>query len=213
MDEPLLAVAERRLRDRAVTVSLVTGLTGVRDTAAMIGCASGVLTSSLHVAVTSVSFAVPCAVLGHSMDGKHQGTLSTVGLTDAVTTKISDLPVILSRMVDRDLEEFAVTSRSKAGADLDTALSEVRSDTSRRAKTDARQTFARGSTALLDEERSRLSLISIDTLKRVVFSTLRRSPTLSRMYARLRLRRRLAVRRFGREAVMHDERRPPNRQL
>lgn len=91
-DELLLAQLEKMLRKFGVRVHLMRGRRNVKDTASLIGMSAGYIGSSLHGAVTAVAFARPLAVLGHSEDGKHAGTLSAVGITNVVTTQSICLP-------------------------------------------------------------------------------------------------------------------------
>lgn len=113
-DERLLSRLEGMLQIAGVTTHLVRGRLNVKDTAALIGMAAGYVGSSLHGAVTSVAFGRPLAVLGHSTDGKHAGTLRAVGITDVVAIKSEDLSACFHASEAQDLAAARTTAQEVA---------------------------------------------------------------------------------------------------
>ena len=74
-------------------------------TAALIGNADAMITTSLHALVTAVSFAVPFAGFGGlgKADGKHRQTLKAAGSDFGIAPAIADIAVTLADCRDRDL--------------------------------------------------------------------------------------------------------------
>lgn len=118
-DEHYLGLAGDRLRALGVNTHLVTGRINVKDTLSVISGAYGYVGSSLHGAVAAVAFGIPLAALGHSPDGKHEGTLNSVGIHGCTGTKVTELPDCFSRSEMLDLA--GARKRAQAQAETDFA--------------------------------------------------------------------------------------------
>ncbi|WP_442678706.1 polysaccharide pyruvyl transferase family protein [Sphingomonas sp. ASY06-1R] len=99
-------------------VEIVPERVKIRDTIALIGCSSGFIGTSLHGAVTAVSFGKPLAVLSSSLNGKHEQTLRSVGVNGAVTDNIGGLRACFERTSSSDMGELADNAASLAERDF-----------------------------------------------------------------------------------------------
>lgn len=102
-DELLLSALGELLSARGVKNAVIRGRVNVKQTAAILGAADSVVSTSLHAAVTGIAFARPVAVLAHSLSGKHQGTLALAGVEGAVATSVTDLDAALAYSRSLDL--------------------------------------------------------------------------------------------------------------
>ena len=118
-DERLLSRLADMLRAKGVATHLMGGRRNVKDTAALVALSAGYIGSSLHGAVTAIAFARPLAVLGHTADGKHAGTLRAVSITDVVATRSADLPGCFSHSETLDLVAARETAQRLARASVD----------------------------------------------------------------------------------------------
>lgn len=124
-DERLLNHVRPLLEAEGVETYLAKGRVNVKDTAALVGLSAGYIGSSLHGAVTAVSFGKPVAVLGHSPDGKHAGTLASVGLTGVVTQYSADLPGCFAHALKLDWDGARQRSATLARASIDALFAAI----------------------------------------------------------------------------------------
>lgn len=179
-DERLLAQLEAMLQARGVTAHLVRGQLNVKDTAALVGMAAGYVGSSLHGAVTSVAFGRPMAVLGHSPDGKHAGTLRAVGVTGVVATTSADLPGCFAHSTTLDQAADRSHAQALAQASIDGLMDAIAASASE-AQTQGLEAAA---ATLITAERSSPPVAEA---KRLVLRTVRATPGLSELHRRWRL--------------------------
>ena len=189
-DEAYLALAYDRLHSLGVDCTLVKGRINVKDTAAIIGGSAGYIGSSLHGAVTAVAFAKPLAVLGHSMDGKHAGSLEAVGITGAVTTTPAGLPACFATTAASDLTAARMRAQTAARASFDKLLGALDSI----AETDpvTAQKAQDAARALHQWETDQVPAFSKAEIKRVLLRLLHRMPAISKPYRALRIRQKMA---------------------
>jgi hypothetical protein len=189
-DEAFLAQAEIRLKARGVQCALIAGRINVKHTAALIGRSAGYIGSSLHGAVTAIAFAKPLAVLGHSMDGKHEGSLRAVGITGAVTTTPEGLVGCFETTSARDLEMDRAHAQGAARTSFQTLLTALEApqvlDPQQAEKT---LMTANGLHRL---EQDQMPRVSVKEIKRRALRLLHGVPMLSKSYRAFRMRQKLA---------------------
>ncbi|MGV6804443.1 MAG: polysaccharide pyruvyl transferase family protein [Ruegeria sp.] len=117
-DEHYLGLARERLQALGVTPHLVGGRINVKDTLSVISGAVGYVGSSLHGAVAAVAFGMPLAVLGHTPDGKHEGTLNSVGIYGCTGTLPNQLPACFTHSETLDLAAVRARAQDQARADF-----------------------------------------------------------------------------------------------
>lgn len=181
-DERLLSRLEGMLRTKGVAVHLMGGRRNVKDTAALVGMSAGYIGSSLHGAVTAVAFARPLAVLGHSPDGKHAGTLRAVGITGVTATQSGDLPACFAHSETLDITAARATAQRLAQTSVDglfDAIVNARSE----ARVDGLEIAVEQLVA--DERRMRPRA----ELKRAILRTLRKIPGLAALHRRYSLQK------------------------
>jgi polysaccharide pyruvyl transferase WcaK-like protein len=181
-DEILLTRLQARLKVAGLPSHLVSGRINVKDVAALIGMSAGYVGSSLHGAVTAVSFGRPLAVLGHTPDGKHSGTLQSVNIFGVTTTQSQELPECFRRSRARDQVADRRTAQDLARASIDKlmdAIAEHRSEADSAA-------FDHASQDLLDRERTPHPR---EDLKRAVLRLVRKIPGLSALYRQFRIQK------------------------
>lgn len=188
-DEAFLAVAETRLIARGIDCTLIKGRINVKDTAALIGRSAGYIGSSLHGAVTAVAFGKPLAVLGHSMDGKHEGSLRAVGITGAVTTEPSGLVSCFATTAGSDRQAARTRAQDAARASFDTLLDAL--DAELTPDPTAVQLAQDTAQVLHHDEMAAMPVGSKAEMKRVVLRLLHRVPMLSRPYRAFRMHQKL----------------------
>ena len=174
-DERLLAHLEGMLKAAGVRVHLVAGLLNVKDTAALVGMSGGYIGSSLHGAVSAVAFGRPLAVLGHSPDGKHAGTLRAVGITGVVATKSDDLPACFDASTAQDQAAARSEAQTLARASIDSLTDAIANAASEARSED----LASAADQLITQERNTSAKFEA---KRLVLRTIRRTPGLAGLY-------------------------------
>lgn len=189
-DEIVLAMAAEALAARGVKAALLPGRINVKDTAAVLSAASGIVCSSLHAAVTAVVFKVPLAVLSHSLTGKHQGTLETIGISRAVTTVPAELPEILSGTEVLDFADARAKGRARAEASLDGVLAALADDSRRGALPDL-ATVEGAIDAITRHEAATAVIRPIEIARRTVFGAMMQIGNLRDRYEQQKLRSRL----------------------
>jgi polysaccharide pyruvyl transferase WcaK-like protein len=186
-DERLLRRARQLLEARGVPCGLIAGLRNVKVTAAIIGTAKGYVGSSLHGAVTAVAFARPLAVLGHSMDGKHEGTLRAVGLPGLVAIRSDDLPDRFRTSLTCDLAQARTYAQKRAEDDFQALIDEMTAF--RPPISDAALHGMATAEELIAIEAAAAPLLSLRELKRIALRMIRATPLIRILYASTRLRR------------------------
>lgn len=189
-DEAYLRIAQHRLTARGVDCTLVPGRINVKDTAAVIGASSGYIGTSLHGAVTAVAFGKPLAVMGHSMDGKHAGSLQAVGIDGVVTTTPAGLPVCFATSVASDLGAARDAAQSAAKASFETLLQAMQSP--REIDPTQAETAQKAAQALQAWEAAQVPPLSKAEIKRQLLRVLHRMPWLSQRYRAMRLKQKVA---------------------
>ncbi len=107
-DRETLEAARSVLADLGVPDSAIqfaaSGSEEVLATAALIGNAGGIITTSLHALVSAVSFGVPFAGFGGEgkVDGKHRQTLAAAGVEQGVTPQMQELSKTLEDSMSKD---------------------------------------------------------------------------------------------------------------
>jgi len=178
-DERLLARLETMLRSEDVNAKLVRGQLNVKDTAALIGMSFGYVGSSLHGAVTAVAFARPLAVLGHTPDGKHAGTLRAVGINDVVATRADDLPACFTHSSAMDRSATRSHAQELALASVSGLLDAIQSGTSE-ASSEGLNDAA--NFLIADENQIRWR----EDIKRTALRAVRKTPGLAELYHKWR---------------------------
>jgi polysaccharide pyruvyl transferase WcaK-like protein len=112
-------IASLRLAPHGLSSHFVPDRIHVLETAAVIGRSSGYVGTSLHGAVTAVSFGLPLAVLTHDAKGKHQQVLAAIGIDNATTTAVDGIAQAFRNTQALDLEAIAASVTHKAQADFD----------------------------------------------------------------------------------------------
>ena len=179
-DTRLLSKLEPMLKKAGVRVHLVPGLRNVKETAALVAMAAGYVGSSLHGAVTSVAFGRPIAVLGHSLDGKHAGTLASVGVTGCVTTNNHELPTCFRASLARDRDADRRVAHSRAQKSIDALFDAIE----QKASEACTEYFETAATSLIARERK--PQIRQD-IKRVALRMIRKMSLVSFIYYRWRV--------------------------
>ena len=188
-DEAFLAVAKTRLVARGIECTLIKGRINVKDTAALIGRSTGYIGSSLHGAVTAVAFAKPLAVLGHSMDGKHEGSLRAVGITGAVTTEPAGLVSCFATTAGSDRQAARIRAQDAARASFDRLLNALEADF---IPDPAVVQLAQDTAQILHRnEMAAMPVVSKAEIKRLLLPLLHRVPVMSRPYRAFRMRQKL----------------------
>lgn len=188
-DEAFLAQAQTRLTQRGVRAALIAGRINVKHTAAIIGRSAGYIGSSLHGAVTAVAFAKPLAVLGHSMDGKHEGSLRAVGISGAVTTTSAGLVACFETTAGSDLPAARIQAQNAARASFDRLLMAM--DAPRDIDPIQAEKAQNTAQALHELEQDMMPVASFQEIKRRLLRALHRVPVLSKPYRALRMRQKL----------------------
>jgi len=124
-DEHYLGLARDRLQALGVTPHLVAGQLNVKDTLSVISGTSGYVVSRLHGVVAAVAFGIPLAVLGHSPDGKHEGTLNSVGIYGCTGTEPAQLPACFAHSETLDLRAARTRAQDQARADFANVLAAI----------------------------------------------------------------------------------------
>ncbi|MBG6178781.1 polysaccharide pyruvyl transferase WcaK-like protein [Labrenzia sp. EL_208] len=186
-DERLLRRASSFLRNYGVPHFLVSGLINVKDTAAIIGCSGGYIGSSLHGAVTAVSFGRSLGVLGHSMDGKHEGTLASIGIPGLVTTSVHELPNRFLASLELDLPSHQYNAKNMARQSFDALVDDIRTRTG--SNRPISQSGTDATKLLLSFERNEQKRFSSHELKRWMLRTIRKTPLAATAYENFRLMR------------------------
>ncbi|MEL6641145.1 MAG: polysaccharide pyruvyl transferase family protein [Pseudomonadota bacterium] len=188
-DERFLAAAQSKLSVAGIRTHLIRGKINVKETAALVGQSAGYIGSSLHGAVTAVAFAKPLAVLGHSMDGKHEGSLRAVGINGAVTTSPGDLPDCFRRTDAMDHSDARQRAQSAARASFDRLLCAL--DTAPQPSRAVAEQAKAAAAALHQSEMAEVPPGSAAEIKRLAFRALTRVPALDRPYRAFRMRQKL----------------------
>lgn len=173
-DERLLEKLADMLQSEGITTHLVRGLLNVKDTAALIGMSQGYIGSSLHGAVTAVSFGIPLAVLGHTPDGKHAGTLKSVGVEGVVATQNKDLPECFQKSLSIDRDKARANAHVLARSSVEALFDAIRTGQSEASENDLSV-----ATQLIELERA--PNIKSD-VKRLVLRIVRQTPIVSAFY-------------------------------
>lgn len=180
-DTRLLSRIAPLIEAHGVTCHLVGGQVNVKVTAALVGQSAGYVGSSLHGAVTAVAFARPLAVLGHSLDGKHEGTLAAVGLPGLVAIASPDLPERFARAGGLDRKAARVTAhglaRNSFNGLIDGLLAAEPPHPDRTARAQA------AAAALIAQEKA----TAPSAIKRLALRAVRATPGLSDLYRRYRV--------------------------
>lgn len=189
-DEAWLAEARKRFLARGVKCHLVRGLVNVKVTAAIIGASKGYIGSSLHGAVTAVAFAQPLAVLGHSLDGKHEGTLRSVGLPGLVSVDPEGLPDIFAHATTLD----HTAHRASAQEIARTGYAALVEDIKNRPALDVDHIIdgTRAAAELIQYEFAASKPLSKHEMKRVILRTIRDLPIIGGAYEAFRFRKKLS---------------------
>jgi hypothetical protein len=174
---------------RDVRCALITGRINVKATAAIIGRSAGYIGSSLHGAVTAVAFAKPLAVLGHSMDGTHEGSLRPVGITGAVTTTPAGLVACFATTAARDLDAARQGAQDAARTSFQTLLNAL--DAPREIDPKHAQTAQKTAKSLCALEQQMMPAGSLQDIKRHLLRLLHRVPLLSKPYRAFRMQQKL----------------------
>ncbi|VVT02305.1 polysaccharide pyruvyl transferase family protein [Erythrobacter sp. EC-HK427] len=125
-DHAYLQLAAKAIARRAPdlagrVIAPEANLRPVLDTAAIIAASAGVVTSSLHAAVTAAAFGLPLAVYPGrgGAHGKHSQTLLAAGVTDGIALTIGDLDntFAASQASDRLAQTSIARQRAKEGFD------------------------------------------------------------------------------------------------
>ncbi|WP_312021787.1 polysaccharide pyruvyl transferase family protein [Yoonia sp.] len=188
-DEAFLDIARVRLEQRGIECTLIRGLINVKDTAALIGGSAGYIGSSLHGAVTAVAFAKPIAVLGHSMDGKHEGCLKAVGISGAVTTTPEGLAKCFETTAASDLKVTRARAQDAARKSFDTLLLAL--VTMREIDPAVVKDAQKRAAELSASETAAMPVMSKMEIKRRLLRGLHRFPALSKRYHALRIRQKV----------------------
>lgn len=126
-DAELLTAAREKVEQRLLAAGLQSGLLperiNIMDTTALIGSSAGYVGTSLHGAVTAVSFGLPLAVLAKSLQGKHQQTLAAAGIADAVTDRIAGLEHCFAARMQSDSKSISEQAANRALDDFNLVLS------------------------------------------------------------------------------------------
>lgn len=189
-DEVYLAIAQTRLQARGVDCTLIGGRINVKDTAAIIGASAGYIGSSLHGAVTAVAFAKPLAVLGHSMDGKHAGSLQAVGITGAVTTTPAGLPACFASTAASDVKAARLRAQDAARSSFATLLAAL--ETLHEIDPKQAQIAQKAAVSLHAWEMDQVRPFSKSEIKRQLLRALHRIPVLSKPYRAFRIKQKVA---------------------
>ncbi len=188
-DEKLLEVALQRLSSTVKDCHLVRGQINVKETAALIGRSAGYIGSSLHGAVTAVSVGKPLAVLGHSMDGKHEGTMKAVGIHGAVTTTPQGLVECFERTSSMDAQATRANAQMAAEVSFRSLLDALANDKQTTPQISAEALNAARSLRKYEAERVRFG--SAAETKRLILRTLHSVPAFSEAYSARRIRKKL----------------------
>lgn len=104
--------------DLSNRINIVEDKLFVLDTASIISQCAGYVGTSLHGAVSSVSFGKPLAVYSKDLEGKHAQTLSAAGIFGVVTDKIEILIDVLKESMNSDVETLRLQSIEQANSDF-----------------------------------------------------------------------------------------------
>lgn len=188
-DEHYLGLAGDRLSALGVTNHLVKGRINVKDTLSVISGAYGYVGSSLHGAVAAVAFGIPLAALGHTPDGKHEGTLNSVGIYGCTGTKVTDLPACFKHSETLDLTAARHRAQTQAETDFATLLDALAAPVN--LSEGARDRALAAISELAQREQTLHRGGSVYEIKRLVLRLLQRSGLYS-VYGRTRARQRIA---------------------
>jgi polysaccharide pyruvyl transferase WcaK-like protein len=184
-DSQLLEEARCMLSARGVPCFIIPELVNVKATAAIIGNSAGYIGTSLHGAVTAVAFGRPLAVLGHSMDGKHEGTLQSVGLPGLVCTDPLELPGCFLKSQTMDQSAARRHAHSLAKLSFEALVDAMRSPRSISANELLIAREAIDSLVKLEVEQA--SVISLKEMKRLVLRLIRSNSVTYVFYERFRM--------------------------
>lgn len=186
-DEFYLSAAEDRLKTLGIETVLIQGRINVKDTAAVLSQAAGYIGSSLHGAVGAVAFGIPLAVLGHSMDGKHEGTLKSVGVTGCTTVSPMDLPACFTKSEGLDRPAIRARAQTQARAGFDQVLAALQA-------TPGRNEAAKAAVEQLAawEREGTHQIEQVSEAKRFALRQIYRNASVQSLYHRTRLRQRIA---------------------
>jgi len=190
-DEEVLSKALPHLQAAGVTAHLAKGLLNVKATAALLGCSDGYIGSSLHGAVSAVAFAKPLAVLGHSMDGKHEGSLRNVGINGAVCITPADLVGCFATTAAMDMGKARAHAQGMARKSFDRFLTALRATNTQSA--DRQDQARKAAQALVHFETTQHGAFSAYEIKRHILRWLVQRPALYRSYRKLKDRRRMQI--------------------
>lgn len=171
-DELLLSALGELLSARGVKNAVIRGRVNVKQTAAILGTADSVVSTSLHAAVTGIAFARPVAVLAHSLSGKHQGTLALAGVESAVATSVADLDAALAYSQSLDLPKRRIDVGFRVEEGLRKTFSVI-DDELRTPTASPEKTFAMAA-RLMAYERALVSVDCILRAKRFILPSLRK---------------------------------------
>lgn len=187
-DEEVLKIASKRLDVLGVKNTIARGEVNVKVTAALIGQSAGYCGSSLHGAVTAVAFSRPIAVLGHSMDGKHEGSMRAIGVSGSVTTASAGLPACFETTSKTDLNETRSRAQ-KAARDCFDGL--VLSLKQARGPNERNDLAVDAAYALVAAEAQTARQFGPARLKRTLLRVLHSVPLIGSGYRNMRLRQRI----------------------
>ena len=186
-DEFYLSAAENRLKSLGIETVLIRGRINVKDTAAVLSQAAGYIGSSLHGAVGAVAFGMPLAVLGHSMDGKHEGTLNSVGVAGCTTTEPGGLAACFAKSEGLDRAAVRDRAQAQARAGFDQVLAALtatpRENAQARAAIEQLVAWERDGTHQIEQ---------VSEAKRFALRQIYRNASVQSLYHRTRLRQRIA---------------------
>lgn len=187
-DEYLLSIAAPMLASKGVRAEVIGGSRNVKSIASVISRSRGYVGSSLHGAVAAVSFAVPLASLGKSMDGKHNGTLQSVGYEGVATDKISDLPDCFARSERHDLGAVRAEAEARAEKGLAEFIAAMEAPGP---SADTIDTARSAALRLVKAERDAAKSSVKSQIKRRMLRILRSTPALNAAYQKMRIRQRI----------------------
>jgi len=186
-DDIILERASKALSSRGCSNVLFCNKINVKDTAAIIGASAGYVGTSLHGAVTAVSFGLPLAVYSRNTHSKHEGTLRKAGVVGATTHCLSKLSTCFEHMSKKPMNELQVNAKRLAERDIQIVINSLKGARAKRP-----QPKTHDISSMIRADRKSLHRAQV-LLRRIGFSALRTFPSLYDSYKRTRLRRRVRL--------------------